>query len=683
MLALLWLYALLSISWSAEVRIESADQPLTILLDGVRLGNTPLVIDMAPGQHVLGARQVGQKTKAVHSTSSDDDILSSIFAEAEGEDRVETDIYVTDQGSAVVTFSWITRSADVAWSGVDEEADPVVDTGAGDARTRGDAYRKDKRFSEAIAAYREAIDLGASENELMRWILICERELGQEAVTAAKERGDSLCERGDSDGAVAAYEEAIEAGGSPSDFSALINECRQRQNEIDVVGVARERADDFVDRGQMKEAIETYREAIRLGGPTDELEEMIRELEMWQANLVVTIRGLDKRGELVAYLQSGESRIEPTSNANGVIHFQGVAAETDYRLFVGGEGYKSVEQQVEALAGRSTRELSLTLEYRGAMALHVSSWMTAATVRLEQPPLSMELESQTYSITAAPAEIVISAEFGTVRWPLDGDAGVEHRVHIPSMLPSAITIEGVPLGSKVYIVASPDDSANGPVFLSSNPKTHRDGAVEIMGSVEVTDLRGGSYGLRIDHPNLGSKLSRLDLVPGILQTLNFDWRSMPEGGRIAAAYSSWQAHSGGLPKAFWLGSGAGVISVGTYALMASNLATAKSNYNEYVDYQEVYQQQLDDWETEEAIATYDSMEVVRGKRNLGILFASLEGVVGTGSAVLSAWLLKTALSRMGGSKDFSLNDHDLDGASFVYTDATNGMITQTKSEGAR
>jgi tetratricopeptide (TPR) repeat protein len=662
MLVVLWLYALLSLSWGAEVRIVSADQSLAILLDGVRLGNTPLVIDIAPGKHVLGARQVSVTTKAVRSTSSDDDILRSIFAEAKREERIETDIYVTDRGRALVTFSWVTRSADVNWSGEEEVVAPVANMGAREARESADAYRKEQRFSEAIAAYYQAIKLGESEEELMRWILLCERDLRLQAVTTAKERGDSLCMRGDIQAAVGAYEEAIEAGGNLAELRGLINECRENQNQINVVDAARERAEAFVNRGQIKEAIEAYEEAIRLGGPAAELLAAIRELEMWQANLVVKVTGLDKRGELVAYLEAGEGRIEPTSINRGVLRFEGIAAETDYWLFVGGEGYQSVQEEVEALEGRSTRELSVRLKYRGAMELELSDWTAAASVRLEQPPVSMELEPKVYSITAAPAEIVISAKYGTVRWPLDGAPGLAHYLEIATMLPSAVTIEGVPHGSAVEIMASPGNSANGPVFLSSSPKLRRDGAAEVIVGLEIADLRGGAYVLAVDHPTLGRKSSRFELEPGTSRTLNFDWRGLPEGERVEAAYSAWRDQRKGPPKEFWLGSGAGVLSLGAFGLMVSNAATARENHSQFLGYKETYLDEIDNHETDKAMATYDNLENVRNKRNKGEAYAVLEGVLGIGTAVLSARLFKAAIPKLGKSKAWSITDYSRDGA---------------------
>jgi len=676
LLILLSLWALVSLAVGAEVRIESTDQPLTILLDGVRLGDTPLVIDVAPGSHVLAARQMGDKTKAVQSTSSDDDILNSIFAESKNEDRVETEIYVTDRGHAVVTFSWSARSADVEWSGEDEESDPVLDTAARDARAQADSYRKDKRYQDAIAAYRQAINFGATEDELMRWILICERELAQEMVTAATERGNSLCERGDIDAAVAAYEEAIEAGGNSGDIGVLISACRQRQNEINVVEVARERADDFVNRGQIKEAIEAYQEAIRLGGPADELEELIRELQMWQASLVVTVTGLDKRGKIVTYLDAGEGRIEPTSIDGRVLRFDGVAAEVDYDLFVGGEGYESVVQEIEALAGRSTREVGVTIEYRGAMELDVSGWEGLVSVRLEQPPVSMDLEPQRYSITAAPAEVVISGEHGTLRWPIDGTPGLTHTLDINSMLPSAVTIEGIPHGSTVEIIASPGNTANGPVFLSSNPKLRRDGAVDLISGVSITDLRDGTYGIRVDHPALGSKSSRFELEPGSSRKLAFEWRAMPGGERIEADYETWRNQRKGPPTEFWLGSGAGIFSAGALGLMASNMAAAGNNHSQFVGYHETYLQEIEDLKTEDAMSTYSDMEFVRNKRNTGVAFATLEGLVGAGTAVLSAWLLKKALPQMGKSKAWSITDYELDGAASVDETEYGGRGTE-------
>ena len=650
---LLGLLFWITVAFGAEVSIISDGEPLTIFLDGARLGNTPLVVEVATGKHVLAAQEANPQTKAVRRGASDDELLDALFAGAD-ETRVEATLNIPGPGSAEVTFSWLLGSADVQWTAAiveePEIEEPTIDPAAQAARERADAYREKKRYSDAIASYYEAIRLGAPEEELARWISLCKEELGQEELAAAKKLGASLCASGNIDGAVAAYEQAITLGGNANEINGLIDACRSQHEQQNVLHAALGRADDFVNQGQISEAIAAYREAISLGGSATELEQKIRELELWQANLVVKVSGLDKRGTLMAYLQGDEGRIEPSSIERGLVRFTGIAAETDYLLFVGGEGYKGVQQKVEALTGRSTREISVAITYQGGMKIDVSEWSGQATVQLEQPPQSMELSPGVHTVTATPAEVIVTSAYGSLRWPLKGEQGFIHLLDIPSMLPSSVTLTGVPSGSAVEVVASPDDIANGPVSVSSTGKMRKDDAVEVVADIRMTDLLEGSYEIRVEHPILGSDLRNFDLAPGSLQKVAVDWREMPEGVRVEQAYTSWRERRTGVPKEFWLGSLMSVASAGALAMMVDNMNAVKVNHADVQSFQATYEQQMTDWQTEEAMSTFDSMENARDRRNQGLAFAGVEGLLGTGGVILSGMLLRKAFKKLGGSR---------------------------------
>ena len=322
------------------------------------------------------------------------------------------------------------------------------------ALSNADNAIKRGELGTAIGHYQEALDNGGDTVSLKAKIAKLQGEIDD-----AKSAADDLCAAMEFSKAYKAYDRALAMGADAAVIDPAVASCREREEAAGTLAATRESADQLVKDGDYKSAIATYKAVLSLGGSKAEVQPIIDDLEQRMADLIVTIRGTRDDSDLKAYLENGKLRIQPTSATNNKLIFEGIAANTAFRLVVGARGYTTVDQAVDPIPGKQSSQMNVEVTYLGMMRLEVADWDGSAKVNWEQKSGSTPLSAGTQEITALPGEVVVSNGYGTLRWPFEGKADATYTVDVPRLLPSQLTINGLPeQASLTFTAALPSPS---------------------------------------------------------------------------------------------------------------------------------------------------------------------------------------------------------------------------------
>jgi tetratricopeptide (TPR) repeat protein len=523
---------------------------------------------------------------------------------------------------------------------------------AENATKRAATLAKKGQLGAAITSYEEAINLGADKPALSELIEGLRGELSQ-----AKAKGDELCADNDFLGAFKAYDKALAMGVAEELITSATASCREREEKFNNLVAIRERADSLAAAKDLKGAVAAYRQTISLGGPKDEIEAIIEGLEMKMAKLVVSVRGRSKDTPLQAYLKMGNARIEPASiNGNEVI-FDGIPSDTTFRLVVGARGYTTAEKKVPPIPGRQSSSLRVDLKYLGLMTLEISHWEGPAKVNWEQKSGTEPLKAGSHEISALDGAVVVSSPQGSLSWPYDGKRNATYEVDVPTMLPSQILFTGLPEDGELALTAGPTPERIGPIEIPNDLKTKTDGPFKVREVIDIHSLRAGSYGYSVAHPILGNRNGEIKLSAGQSRSIEFDWRVLPRGAKIASDYEAWRQAKRSVPKEAWVGIGTGVAGAGALGLMSVNLVTAKNNERAISEENAIYQAALEDRDIAGAQASFENKDHLRVLRNQGLVYATLEGTLGVGSAAVTAWMISKVLKKKKSLQAWSNEDY--------------------------
>jgi len=251
-------------------------------------------------------------------------------------------------------------------------------------------------------------------------------------------------------------------------------------------------------------------------------------------------------GRVQLYLVHGEEQLRPAWTGGGIdARFEDLPPTVPLVLRHYGVGFEAEELSISPLEAGATRQLPLTPRWLGVGHLsldQVPSEGVSVTALLPDgaKPLSAT-EGIPVSAGVVPVEVV--SEFGTTRTEIEVKSATQFQFKLVPSLPARLKVSGLPAGASLRLfvegpggTATSQELSTKPQSGSIDPKT----GVRLATVQDFSSLPGGTGGLFVSHPILGTGVQDVVLAAGQSNVLTFDWRALEGVQTVAGAYSKWR-----------------------------------------------------------------------------------------------------------------------------------------------
>ncbi len=304
--------------------------------------------------------------------------------------------------------------------------------------------------------------------------------------------------------------------------------------------------------GHSREAILAYKHSMLLGGEDPTVMVLLESLRTNVSILDVSLmdeslQGSESpAGRTQLYLMHGEERLQPDwSGGRTDARFKDLPPTVPLILGHYGIGFEADELSIPPLEAGATRQLLLTPRWVGVGHLSLNQVPSeGVSVRALLPdgakPLSM---TEQLSVSAGTVPVEVESELGTTRTEVEIKSGAPFQFELIPSLPAGLKVSGLPAGASLRLfVEGPGGTATSQE-LSTKPQNGSidpDTGVRLSASQEFSSLPGGTGGLFVSHPVLGTGVQDVVLAAGQNNVLTFDWRALEGVPTVAGAYSRWR-----------------------------------------------------------------------------------------------------------------------------------------------
>ena len=297
--------------------------------------------------------------------------------------------------------------------------------------------------------------------------------------------------------------------------------------------------------GRTRDAALAYRRYQDLGGTDPAVDQMLEGLHANLAAIDLDLQRQQGGPVPVARLALSDGEIvAPEVLADGTLRFLDLPSGAGLHLSVAGRGLQAMERDVVPLAPGEQRRIVLEPTYLGlgrvVLAKHDPALCRTTFVTADGEVTLAPGGSE--RITAGPVVAVVASDQGEVEVPFDLGASGEVDFDPLPWLPAALTVVGVPGGSQVRVFV---DGVAGARVERDLVAPVDDGLLDEASGVRlarpfvVGSLIGGSGGLFVTHPVLGSGTGTLVLEPGSINATTFDWSHLPGIDGVRREYGVW------------------------------------------------------------------------------------------------------------------------------------------------
>lgn len=443
-----------------------------------------------------------------------------------------------------------------------------------------------ERFAEALKKAEEAASLtaeedhlevfrlkglayhGIAEEKLAQWHLRAYIELeehaGRTAVdpVVAEALEPRLSALSDAEGMAAAVAgEKLRQEGLPTEPSVLEERARAawkrglchvttaRSSEWaffheEVVAAHRLQGDAHRCTSTPRDALVAYRRVRELGGGDAGLDLVIEGLEDSLSALHLQVQLAPDRAFPQIELRLPGERLTTTPAADGSASFEHLPWATPFELRLSGSGYRPVSTPVEPFLMGEQRSLELHPETAGFGEVMLVEAAPEGLVvdAVEGGGTTRVTRSAPTRVTSGVLQLHVTSELGRTEFEVEISEGERLLFDPAPWLPTSLTLTGLPGGTtyRVYLEGDGDAFIERSAFVAPG-----EGSLDLATGVRVappqtlTGLVGGSGGLFIEHPALGSGATMLTLEPGATNSIQYRWRSMAGIPRVEARYQQW------------------------------------------------------------------------------------------------------------------------------------------------
>ena len=312
-------------------------------------------------------------------------------------------------------------------------------------------------------------------------------------------------------------------------------------------------------------AVLAYREYLGRGGDDPGVLELVDGLARSLATVHVTVRLDDP--DVVPRLQmdlSGE-RVEPAfqNRAFGAATagFVDLPTAAPLALVVAGLGLRAETLSLGALAASEQRKVEVTPAVVGLGTVtvgHHDPEVVRVTVRSPDQEIVVG-PGQSRTVTAGELEVAVTTALGTVALPEEVPRRGTLRVDPADRMPAALTVRGLPAGSRVRVFVDRSQDLQIERTLHVPPEfgtIDRRTGIRVAPPQRIDSLLGGSAGVWVDHPLLGQHSIQQQLESDAENGSVFDPSKLPGIGPVTAAWEDWSQGSEALQKKRRAGSAA-------------------------------------------------------------------------------------------------------------------------------
>jgi MYXO-CTERM domain-containing protein len=334
--------------------------------------------------------------------------------------------------------------------------------------------------------------------------------------------------------------------------------------------------------GQAHEAVMAYRHHQELGGDDPSIPGLIAGLATSLASLEVTFAASDRPATPGVEVLRGDAIIKPTTAEDGRFRIADLPTAEPLVLRIRGPGFRSDRVDLAPLTPGEVRAVQLEPFWLGfgKLALAGDTYLQVAALA---PDGEVVITDEPVELTAERTELRVSAGHGTAPVFVEVVRGETTLFDPTPWEPSALRIIGLPAGATVRVfVEGPEGQAVNreatldPTRGEVDPTT----GVRVAPPFSFDSLLGGTGGLFVIHPVLGSGAAQAVLEPGALNTVNFDWATLEGVSTVQASWEQWSARRRDVRRKaarapIALGIAAGVAGVAAAALSGGAVSAGK------------------------------------------------------------------------------------------------------------
>ncbi len=356
-------------------------------------------------------------------------------------------------------------------------------------------------------------------------------------------------------------------------------EARTRYMPHREVGVA------AMKDGDRRTALHAFQAAKEAGDTDKRILALVKKLEGEMGSVRLRVTGAKAGVPLSISLDTEEADpFEPSGESRGRYTFDDVPTGVPIELRVSGPGYPSVLVELEPLEPGQRADAAAELKYLGNATLVLTDLPDSIRVTVTDSAAEhAPREAGELEVTAGTLEVLLDGPSGQRTLELRLADGASHSLSVKEQMPGAVILEGLPAGTTVRFVTTPEGVELPAAAPRRAPIDSVQMGVGISDPLKLDSLLPGDYELALFHPVLGGANMRFAPLPGETNTLAFLWETMSQATQVKAARQDWEARlaaSKEVPKPTKLGfaaaGGTAAVAAAT-ALMGAQYFGAKSD----------------------------------------------------------------------------------------------------------
>ena len=294
--------------------------------------------------------------------------------------------------------------------------------------------------------------------------------------------------------------------------------------------------------GATRAAVLAYRRHRSLGGDDPAVPGLLDGLAASLAGLEVRFAETDRPATPGAEVLLDGEGAAPFEVEGGVHRFRDLPTDGPLVVRVRGAGFLSERQEVTQLVPGEVREVELTPRWAGfgELALAGDALVQVAAIG---PDGEVPLGTDPVELTAEELEVHVTGGHGMVVVPVTVVRGETTLFDPAPWRPASLRIIGLPAGSavRVFVEGPEGRTLNREVRLDpTRGVLHEPTGVRVAPPHSIESLLGGTGGIFISHPVLGSGVAAAVLEPGSPNTVSFDLATLGGVPAVQAAYEAWK-----------------------------------------------------------------------------------------------------------------------------------------------
>ncbi len=299
--------------------------------------------------------------------------------------------------------------------------------------------------------------------------------------------------------------------------------------------------------GRVREALFAYRRVRDVGAGDAPLQALIGQLEGSLGRLDITLEQGDAPELPWVRLRIEDPDAPELMRLNdttaGLLRFPDLPADVSLTVVTGGKGLIRSEVRVPPLSPSEVRRLVVRATWAGFGQVRLAQDTPDVTVHVEEDRSRQALSAAGASrVTSGRAPVVVAGPHGEVHTTIEVPRNDTLSFDPAPFLPATLELLHVPAGARIKVVVeTPDGGALSRTMAIAADAGSRDAAsgARLVERVSVDSLTGGSGGVFVVHPLLGTSVASVILAPNSATSVALDWRSMDGVSRLEERYELW------------------------------------------------------------------------------------------------------------------------------------------------